>query len=248
VNLNARQRKFKCRAARPRSIHSESPPFLSRTSPPRPFEPLAGKRGRGEGQKRPPAAKDEQETTFLAGAGWAVTAKIPSDFFADLTPTQSATHHYLPEPLPSDSGMFDPDGKGLGKTTDLITTIPGFRPRIRARVVFHLGKGKRLGDAFAGLLRVFWLTDKGHKISKACYKSGIFGWFPRGSPAGHLHRLSSTAKLRPRRSRGRNSCSNCSLDGSCDSQLLLVSFQLVHFFWQGFSQDFKPLIDQSHPD
>ena len=29
-----------------------------------------------------------------------------------LTPTRSATRHYLPEPLPSDSGMLDPDGKG----------------------------------------------------------------------------------------------------------------------------------------
>jgi hypothetical protein len=74
--------------------------------------------------------------------------------------------------------MFDLDGKIWERPhPDLVTTIPGFHTRIRARVVFHLGKAKKLGDAFAGLLRVFWLEDKGAKsrgpLQKRNFQAGL---------------------------------------------------------------------------
>ena len=63
---------------RPRSIHSEAPHSCCSQDPPRAFEPRARE---AQGPKRPPAAKEEQETTFLAGAGWGCLQRIPGDFF-----------------------------------------------------------------------------------------------------------------------------------------------------------------------
>ena len=76
VNLNARQRKFRMSSRRPRSIHSEASSCRVKASP-RAFEPRAREKGRREGQKRPPAAKEEQETTFLAGTGCGCYSENP---------------------------------------------------------------------------------------------------------------------------------------------------------------------------
>ena len=146
--------------------------------------------------------------------------------------------------------MLDPDGQGLEKTipgSDHSRRAPGFRTRISVLAVFRLRKVGALNGAFAGLLRAFWLEDKRHEISKVRYKSGIF-WLA----SERLTRRSPSPPFIPLRTctregrASRNSRSNCSFNGSCDSQLLLVS--LVQFFWQRLSQDFQPIIDQRHAD
>ena len=60
---------------------------------------------------------------------------------------------------------------------------------------------------------------------EARYKSGIF-WlvFRETYPQIALAAFRPLRNLRPRRLRSRNSRSNCSFDGSRDSQLFLVSF------------------------
>ena len=89
------------------------------------------------------------------------------------------THHYLPESLPSDSGMFDPDGKGWEKT------LPGSDHQRRAPLShedrslsrFPSRDGEEsLNDVFAGLLRVFWLEDKGAKSRGPVTRMEFFGW------------------------------------------------------------------------
>ena len=85
------------------------------------------------------------------------------------------------------------------------------------------GKSVR-GLAFAGLLRAFWLEDRALDLEDR-YKSGIF-WlvFREAHPQIAFTAFRPLGNLRPRRLRRMNSRSTCSFDGSCDSQLLLVSF------------------------
>jgi hypothetical protein len=62
------------------------------------FEPLA-KGMRGEGQKRPPVAKEEQETVFLSGGGWGCYGEILDDFL-QFVENSSADSDCLRKSLP----------------------------------------------------------------------------------------------------------------------------------------------------
>ena len=111
------------------------------------------------------------------------TAKIPGDFFADSLQLSQRHTITCQSPCPVTQGCSIPTARfGKNHTGDLISndepplshedqSISRFPPR---------EGGRSLSDAFAELLRAFWLEDKEHEISKARYKSGIF-WlaFPR---------------------------------------------------------------------
>jgi hypothetical protein len=82
--------------------------------------------------------------------------------------------------------MFDRDGKGWERRhPDLITHD---KPRLSHEdqsqsFGFPSRKGKRLGDAFAGLLRVFWLEDKGAKsrgpLQEWNFLAGLLETYPQ---------------------------------------------------------------------
>ena len=95
----------------------------------------------------------------------AVTAKIPGDFFADSLQLSQRHTITCQSPCPVTQGCSIPTAKvGKRPYPDLVTHD---KPRLShedqslGRFPSREGEGV-LNDAFAGLLRAFWLEDKGH--------------------------------------------------------------------------------------
>ena len=115
----------------------------------------------------------------------------------------------------------------LRKTTsgsDHSTTSPPLSREDQSLSRFPPRDGRSLNDALAGLQRVPDSKTRATGLRGPLQKRNFLAGLRETYPQITLTAFRPLRNLRPRRLRNRNSRSNCSFDGSCDSQLLLVSF------------------------
>ena len=134
----------------------------------------------------------------------------------------------------------------VGSDPDLIADEPPLSHEDQSLSHFPSWEGEGPERCVRGLLRAFW--PKQTRAFELRYKREIFWLVFR-----EAHPQIAFAAFRPLR--------NLSSAKVAPQKLTLELFLwrklrfattsrklLVHFFWQGLSQDFEPIIDQRHPD
>ena len=167
----------------------------------------------------------------------AVTAKIPSDFFAD--PLQLSQRHTITcqSHRPVTQGCSIRTAKVGKDDPDLITHDgPRLPNEDQSQSRFPSWKGKRLSDALAGLLRAFWLEDMGREILRPVTRVEFLADFRKTCP-----QVAFTVVLPEK-------ISVIQPEASATSLAQRRSKLLIDFLRQLRCYNFQPLIDQLHAD